>query len=78
MINIDSGTDNIQGNQGRVTIRACHQICSKSLAWVVFKMAKMTQAKLLEKKHRHRRNVTSHHSLSHLSLLYFNFFNFHH
>ena len=30
------------------------------------------------KKHRHRRNVTSHHSLSHLSLLYFNFFNFHH
>ena len=29
-------------------------------------------------KHRHRRNVTSHHSLSHLSLLYFNFFNFHH
>ena len=50
MINIYSGTDNIQGNQGRVTIRACHQICSKSLAWVVFKMAKMTQAKLLEKK----------------------------
>ena len=30
------------------------------------------------RKHRHRRNVTSHHSLSHLSLLYFNFFNFHH
>ena len=29
-------------------------------------------------KHRHRRNVTSHHSLSHLSLLYFNFLNFHH
>ena len=29
-------------------------------------------------KHRHRRNVTSHHSLSHLSLLHFNFFNFHH
>ena len=29
-------------------------------------------------KHRHRRNVTSHHSLSHLSLLYFNLFNFHH
>ena len=33
---------------------------------------------ILNKKHRHRRNVTSHHSLSHLSLLYFNFFNFHH
>ena len=29
-------------------------------------------------KHRHKRNVTSHHSLSHLSLLYLNFFNFHH
>ena len=27
-------------------------------------------------KHRHRRNVTSHHSLSHLSLLYFYFFTF--
>ena len=33
---------------------------------------------IFSKKHRHRRNVTSHHSLSHLSLLYFNFFNFHH
>ena len=40
------------------------------------KLAKWSNG-LLEK-HRHRRNVTSHHSLSHLSLLHFNFFNFHH
>ena len=46
-----------------------HLLCTKTSANCKF---------LEEIKHRHRRNVTSHHSLSHVSLLYFNFFNFHH